>query len=223
MRLNQYISSATGLSRRAADTEISSGHVTINGRVAVLGERVETDSVVVLSGQTVLPRAAHVYLALNKPTGYVSSRARQGSDPTIYKLLPPEYHNLKPAGRLDKDSRGLLLMSDNGHFIQHFTHPRGSKTKIYDLVLDRTLSQSAVDRLGSGVELDDGPSRLTVISWSGKKLSVSLTEGRNRQIRRTLGAIGYGITDLNRIQIGPFKLGSLGAGQWELIDGSTGE
>jgi pseudouridine synthase len=219
VRLNQYVSLATGLSRRAADAEISSGRVSIDGSVAPLGTKVPPGSIVTLDNVTLKLPTESVYIMLNKPVGYVSSRLRQGEDPTIYDLLPKDFERLKPAGRLDLDSSGLMLLSNNGHFIQHYTHPSGEKVKTYNLILTKPLTESDATALTRGVKLEDGFSHLRVERVSGTKATVSLSEGRNRQIRRTLGALGYGITALHRTAIGPYQLGSLAPGKWQTVSG----
>jgi 23S rRNA pseudouridine2605 synthase len=220
-RLTQLLAGATGLSRRAADTAITAGRITIDGRPATLGDRVEEGSTVTLDGRPVTPPATRTYLALHKPTGYVSSRVRQGQDPTIYELLPAEYRKLRPAGRLDRDSSGLMLLSDDGDFIHRLTHPSHDKAKIYELTLARPLTPADTQRLETGVQLDDGPSRLSVLHTDGPQVTVSLSEGRNRQLRRTLGALGYTVTRLHRTSIGPYQLGGLAPGKYLLINTRT--
>lgn len=219
MRLNQYVSLATGLSRRAADAEISAGRVLVDGEVAPLGTKVAEGSVISLDNVPLKLPTESIYIMLNKPTGYVSSRVAQGSEPTIYDLLPADFARLKPAGRLDLDSSGLMLLSNNGHFIQAYTHPSGDKVKTYDLSLNKPLAPSDATALGRGISLKDGTSHLKVEKSSGKNVTVSLSEGRNRQIRRTLGALGYGIVALHRTTIGPYSLGNLASGQWQVISG----
>lgn len=214
MRLNQYIASSTDLSRRAADAAIAEGRVSLNGQPAALGTTVALGDTVALDGRIITPRAAHTYVALHKPAGYISSRARQGADPTAYDLLPPEFRTLRLAGRLDRDSSGLLILSDDGAFIQELTHPSADKQKVYALTLESPISEADIKRLKKGVKLTDGPSHVHVITVSDKHLTVSLSEGRNRQLRRTFGALGYTILRLHRLSIGPYQLGDLKPGAW---------
>jgi 23S rRNA pseudouridine2605 synthase len=217
MRINQYVASASGLSRRAADTAIASGHVTINGQPAKVGETVPPDALVCLDGRKLQPPAHKTYLMLNKPTGYVSSRRKQGSDPTIYQLLPVEYHALRPAGRLDLDSSGLMLLTNDGEFIQRHTHPSHRHLKRYQLHLDRPLSDMDIKKLQHGIKLTDGISKLDVVEHQDRHVSVQLSEGRNRQVRRTLGHLGYGIISLHRTHMGAYQLEELGLGEWRLL------
>src|SRR3712207_6089440 len=135
MRLNKYIASATGLSRRAADEALAQNRVRVNGEVASVGPQVLGNDVVSLDGQIVTPQEASVTILLHKPTGYVSSREGQGSR-TVYDLLPPELHHLKTVGRLDKESSGLLLLTSDGQLAYELTPPSFQKAKVYEVELD---------------------------------------------------------------------------------------
>lgn len=216
-RINQYVAAASGLSRRAADAAVAAGRVRIENRVAKLGETVPNSATVMLDGSILVPPQTFRYVVMHKPAGYVSSRARQGKDPTIYDLLPADLRELRIAGRLDRDSSGLVLLSNDGPFINRYTHPSFGKTKLYELTLARPLSTADRNRLETGVELTDGLSRLHVQTTRGRHLTVELTEGRNRQIRRTLGALGYTVETLHRTEIGPYRLGDLPPGSWREV------
>ena len=214
MRLNRYVASASGMSRRAADTAIMDGRVTLNGEIATLGQLVEPPMMVALDGHSLTLPSTFRYVALHKPVGYVSSREQQGSDPIIYALLPPEMINLRLAGRLDRDSSGLILLSDDGDFILAMSHPSADKLKGYQVELDHSPTAAHLAELEQGIELEDGPSRMHVRGLAGRTITLELEEGRNRQIRRTLGALGYGIKSLHRLSIGPYELGDLAPGAW---------
>ncbi|MCA9340488.1 MAG: rRNA pseudouridine synthase, partial [Candidatus Saccharibacteria bacterium] len=129
IRLNKYLAQTSGMSRRQADELISSGRITIGDKVATIGDRVEQDSKVSIDGKPVNDPVAFVYLALHKPRGYVCSRRRQGDSPTIYELLPEDLRILKTVGRLDRDSSGLILLTNDGDFAQRMTHPSYHKIK----------------------------------------------------------------------------------------------
>lgn len=220
MRLNKYLAQATGMSRRTADNAIASGQVQVNGASATLGQTVdpETDTIL-LGGQPVAAPEPAMTIILNKPIGYVCSRDGQGSK-TIYDLLPAEYHKLKPVGRLDKDSSGLLLLTSDGTLAYELTHPSFQKDKQYVVKLDRDLSEKDFETITrEGVRLEDGPSRLGLESLKGKKTEwkVTMHEGRNRQIRRTFEALGYVVTGLHRTQFGDYPLGDLAAGRWKRL------
>lgn len=211
---------ATGMSRRAADTAVEQGKVTVNGEIATSGQQVSESDKVLLDNSQLLSPKSHITIMLNKPVGYVVSRDGQGSK-TIYDLMPPEYHHLKPVGRLDKDSSGLLLLTNDGDLANELTHPSRQKTKIYEVTVDKPLQplhhQMLVD---FGVELEDGPSKFDALEKmddSGKNWTVELHEGRNRQIRRTFAALGYKVTKLHRTQFGSYRLDGIEAGTIKLL------
>jgi 23S rRNA pseudouridine2605 synthase len=208
-----------GLSRREADDLIAKGQVTVNGVQAVLGGRVEEDQEVTVSGKQVAQKAGYTYLALNKPIGYVSSRRQQGDNPTLYALLPAQYHSLKPVGRLDKDSSGLLLLTDDGDFAYQMTHPKFYKVKTYTITLGSELAPLHQQMIGDfGIQLEDGPSKLSLerITDDRRQWIVTMHEGRNRQIRRTFAALGYEVTALHRTSFGSYSLGALQPGSYEI-------
>jgi pseudouridine synthase len=217
MRLNQFIAAATGMSRRAADSVVSNGRVRINGQVPLTGQRVVETDVVTLDGVKLSPPERTVTILFNKPAGYVCSRNGQGSA-TVYDLLPADYNHLKPVGRLDKDSSGLLLLTNDGRLAHELTHPSFHKQKIYEVTLDKPLADSDNQRMLAGVPLNDGVSafdELTKLQESTYR--VTLHEGRNRQIRRTFGALGYDVTNLHRTRFGEYTLEDLGTGKYRQL------
>jgi 23S rRNA pseudouridine2605 synthase len=220
MRINRFVAQASRLSRRSADVAIISGRVKVNGQHPSQGAQIKPLDVVELDGQP-LTLNRHTTLMLHKPVGYVCSRAGQGSK-TIYDLLPVNLHHLKPVGRLDKDSSGLLLLSNDGQLANRLTHPRYQKQKIYEVSLDKPLSSEDKQMIEEGVSLEDGVSNLVIqrLAKSSEKLVpnahflVTMTEGRNRQIRRTFGALCYRVTSLHRTKFGPYRLNDIAAGCW---------
>jgi 23S rRNA pseudouridine2605 synthase len=214
MRINSYLAQATGLSRRRADDLIKQGRVELNGKTAQLGAVVTEDSQIKLDGRSLRLKPLTTIM-FNKPSGYIVSRKGQGAE-TIYSLLPNEFANLKPIGRLDKDSSGLLLLSNDGQLSESLTHPGNQKDKVYEVNLDLPLSKDDLEQLKTGVQLEDGPSklRITGITRGGRSMSVILSEGRNRQIRRSFAALGYHVESLHRIQVGEYMIGKLRPGQW---------
>lgn len=219
-RLNKYLAFHLGLSRREADDLIANGSVLVNATVAELGGRVADGDSVIVNGEDVTKKAAYTYLALNKPEGYVSSRRQQGDNPTLYSLLPAEYHSLKPVGRLDKDSSGLLLLTDDGDFAYQMTHPKFYKVKQYDIELGTPLEPLHQQMISDyGIQLEDGPSKLSLERKddSRKAWVVTMHEGRNRQIRRTFASLGYVVTKLHRTSFGDYALHDLKPGTFEII------
>lgn len=216
-RLNKYLAFHLGLSRREADNLISAGKVEVAGERAVLGGRVENGQPVTVNALLVTPKASYTYLALNKPIGYVSSRKQQGDAPTLYSLLPAVYHTLKPVGRLDKDSSGLLLLTDDGDFAYQMTHPKFYKVKTYNVALSAPLEPLHQQMISDyGIQLEDGPSKLSLQSQDDSRTHwlVTMHEGRNRQIRRTFSSLGYEVIALHRISFGAYQLDDLKPGEY---------
>lgn len=164
IRLNKYLAHATGVSRREADELIAQGRVMVNGRTAGLGQQISETDLLNVNGRTVENRAIdYTYLLLNKPVGYLCSRRSQGGSPTIYELLPEKYRSLKPVGRLDRDSSGLLFLTDDGNFAHRMTHPSFHKHKMYEVALDHSLEPLHQQMISDyGVTLEDGMSKFMV-------------------------------------------------------------
>lgn len=220
-RLNKHIALQLGISRREADNLIEYDHVRINGEKVTLGARFEQGDTITVKGKPLADDTAFVYLAMNKPIGYVSSRKRQGETPTIYSLLPEHYHNLKPVGRLDKDSSGLILLTNDGDFAYEMTHPKFYKTKIYEVSLDAELAPIHQQMIADhGIQLEDGPSQLVLerTDDTRKNWIVTMHEGRNRQIRRTFSALGYTVTRLHRTDFGHYSLGDIQPGTFSITE-----
>lgn len=219
-RLNKFLALHLGISRRQADELIEKGNVSVNGTAASLGAHIGPDDTVSVKGKPVNTATELVYLLLNKPVGYVSSRRAQGSSPTLYELLPREYHQLKTVGRLDRDSSGLILLTNDGDFAQRMTHPSYQKVKRYDVTLDKPLEPLHQQMISDfGIDLDDGKSQLTLERQSDDRThwQVTMNEGRNRQIRRTFAALGYTVTALHRTVFGTYVLAGMAAGEYRLV------
>ena len=168
IRLNKFLAERLGLSRREADEAISAGKVKIDDQVAQLGARVDFSNKVWYNGSMIPFSTDFLYIAFNKPVGYVCSRRAQGSAPTIYDLLPAKYRQLKTVGRLDKDSSGLIILTNDGDFAYQMTHPKFHKEKIYEVELDRSLEPLHQQMISDyGIMLDDGPSKFAVVASTG--------------------------------------------------------
>lgn len=217
-RLNKFVALALGVSRRQADELIEQGTVTVNDQSATLGQRVTTADII-RYGSKPLTAQAHQLILLHKPVGYLCSRASQGGVPTIYELLPASLHRLKPVGRLDKDSSGLILLTNDGDFAHQMTHPSFHKMKRYLVTLDRPLQPLHRQMINDfGVQLPDGPSRLTLErqhDGDDHRWIVHMSEGRNRQIRRTFAALGYTVAKLHRTDFGNYTLGDIKRGEFQ--------
>lgn len=220
MRLNAFIAAGSLLSRRKADDAVAAGRVTVNGQPATPGMQVNAADVVMLDNRRLEPITAPTTILLHKPVGYVVSRNGQGS-PTIYDLLPAPYQQLQPVGRLDKDSSGILLLTNDGQLANELTHPRHQKEKLYLVRLDRPLQTQDRNRIANeGVRLDDGISKLALAPQADNTQQtwiVRMHEGRNRQIRRTFNTLGYTVRALHRIQFGEYAIGTLSAGNFKVV------
>lgn len=220
-RLNKHLALHLGISRREGDIYIEKNRVAINGTLATLGARVLPGDTVTVDGKPI-GMVAFEYLLLNKPIGYLSSRRSQGDIPTLYTLLPEKYHALKPVGRLDKDSSGLLLLTNDGDFAFTMTHPKFYKVKKYNVRLNHNLEPLHQQMISDyGVQLEDGPSKLSLERYSDDNRTewiVTMSEGRNRQIRRTFTALGYTVTALHRTDFGDYSLGAMKPGEYKTIN-----
>jgi 23S rRNA pseudouridine2605 synthase len=222
IRLNKHLALQLGISRREADELIERGQVMINDQVATLGARFQPGDQVALKGEPVRTQTALQYIILNKPVGYVCSRRAQGDNPTVYDLLPTQYHDLKLVGRLDKNSSGLIMLTNDGDFAYKMTHPKFVKTKIYHISLDHDLEPLHQQMISDhGITLEDGVSKLSLERLSETNRAqwqVTMSEGRNRQIRRTFNSLGYEVKTLHRTNFGNYTLGDIQPGAFEIID-----
>lgn len=221
MRINKWLAQNTELSRRKADVAVESGHVKINGQPTTIGSQVGDFDEVMLGGNKVYRSSRTITIMLNKPVGYICSRAGQGGQ-TIYELLPEEFRRLKPVGRLDKDSSGLLLMTNDGDLLNNLTHPSKNKEKTYWVKLDKPIPEQALHQINAiGVEIgDDRLSRFSIDyknEFDRSTVVVKLAEGRNRQIRRTFEAMRYEVIKLHRIKVASYELKDLATGDFTEI------
>ena len=220
IRLNKHLAHTLGISRREADNQIERGRILINGKIATLGNIIDPtrDKLTIDSQPITNTLKRYSYVLMNKPIGYICSRKQQGLTPTIYDLLPRQLHHLKVAGRLDKDSCGLILLTDDGDTIFKLTHPKFGKEKVYFVGLNKPLKSEDISLIEKGINLEDGASKFKVsvipaqagISKKPNMYKVTMSEGRNRQIRRTFGSLRYMVTHLERQSFGPYKLSQLG-------------
>jgi 23S rRNA pseudouridine2605 synthase len=222
VRLQKAISQAGLMSRRAAEELIRAGRVTIDGRVAQLGDRVDPAASKVLVDGVPLPLSPALVTYLTyKPAGVVSTMRDPEGRPTIRDLVPAE-PRVVPVGRLDYDSEGLLLMSNDGELIQRVTHPGFGVTKTYVASVLGNMTTATVRKLVAGVDLDDGPARAArarLVQSSGARslVEVVMEEGRNREVRRLLEAVGHPVERLVRVAIGPLRDRQLQPGKWRLL------
>lgn len=222
MRINKYIAERSSLSRRAADEAIAQNRVKINDKLPVNGQQVTDADVVELDDQVLTDKPKNITIMLHKPVDFVCSRDGQGSK-TIYELLPPEYQQLNPIGRLDKDSSGLLLLTNDGELHNKLSHPSFEKEKTYHIALHKPLLDEDLHTITTvGVDIGDARlSKFSVKRIPSKKhrsaYEVRLHEGRNQQIRRTFKALGYFVNHLHRTTFAGYSLGTLEAGKTKVV------
>lgn len=218
MRLNRYLAAAGVGSRRKCDELIAARRVTINGRVCTTfsAQPTEHDHVKV-DGKLVRIEPA-LTIALHKPAGFVSTRSDPHARDTIFDLLPPRFPRLFYIGRLDAQSEGLLLLTNDGDLAQRLTHPRFKIEKEYEVTLDQQWDRALAPKLLRGTSLDGQRARIARLHSIGPtRLRVVLRQGINQQIRRMFYAIGYEVKRLVRVRIGSLGLGDLPPGQWRAL------
>jgi len=220
VRLNKFIAQSGVASRRKADLLIEAGQVSVNGRVVKeLGTQIDPiKDRVAVEGLTIRLPNIKSYIAFYKPRGILSTVSGPGEtlEPFLAEMRDP---GLFHVGRLDKDSEGLLLITNDGEWANRVTHPRYQTSKEYELELDRAISTAEVERLLQGVELDDGLFKADTLEEVGpKKLRVTIHDGRNRVLRRVFAQLGYEVNLLKRMRIGEVRLGRMKPGQWKAID-----
>jgi pseudouridine synthase len=218
-RLQRALARAGFGSRRSAEELIAAGHVTVNGKVATVGDKVDvTIDAVAVRGATVNLDPRVRYLALHKPSGVVTTMHDPQGRPDVRSLLPPDGPHVFPVGRLDRDSEGLLLAMNDGDLANALTHPRYEVEKEYLVEVAGTPAGRHLAALRAGVELDDGRAKArsvrVVDTRPGRaQLSIVMTEGRKREVRRMLQALDLSVTRLLRVRIGPVRLGGLAPGE----------
>jgi len=218
MRLQKFLAQAGIASRRQGEELIKAGKIKINGKITTeLGTKIDEGiDAVEFQGKALNLKSSRIYIALNKPTGYICSIDKtQGK--SILDLVKIK-ERLYPVGRLDKDSSGLILLTNDGEFANQITHPRYHSSKEYFVVLNQDLRQEDIKKLERGMMI--GGKKLQpvkVVMSKNKSARIILHEGINRQIRRMLGRLGYNVVKLKRIRIGKLELGNLPEGKWREI------
>jgi pseudouridine synthase len=218
VRLNRYLASAGLGSRRAVDELIRAGRVTVNGEVRELGAAVGDGDLVAVDGSPVAPQEL-AYLILHKPSGVVTTASDPQRRRTVLDLVQSQ-QRVYPVGRLDRDTTGLLLLTNDGELANRLAHPRHGVDKTYVADVEGDPSPEALRRLADGVELDDGPTaRARARRLEAGRLELVIHEGRNRQVRRMCEAVGHPVRRLHRTAYGPLELGTLAPGLWRPLTG----
>lgn len=221
MRVHRALAQAGVASRRGAERMITEGRVTVNGVVATIGQVVSPGDRIAVDGREVNPEPIRTYV-LNKPMGVVSTASDPEGRPTVLDGLPDDVR-LYPVGRLDIDTTGLLLITNDGDLAHRLMHPRSKVPKTYEVLVEGRVSAAGVRALRNGVELEDGPTQparveiLDRAAVGGTWLSIEITEGRNRQVRRMCEAIGHRVRRLVRTRYGGLGMGRLKRGEYRML------
>ncbi len=222
MRLNKYLAASGVASRRESDKLINEGKVTVNGKIASLGIDVNEDDKIFINGLQVTPKKNEYYI-LNKPKGYICSVSDEKGRKTVIDLLPVNVGRIYPVGRLDYDSEGLLILTTDGELAQHLTHPSNSVPKTYLVKIEGTINETALNPIRSGIEIDGYITKkckahIVETNKEYTKIHITLTEGKNREIRKMFSAIGREVMLLKRIKIGELSLRGLDRGSYRKLN-----
>lgn len=213
-RLNKFLVEQGVCSRREADRLIEAGKITVNGRKAIMGEKVEGTEEIVVNGKKVsAEKKQRVYLAYNKPVGIICTSDPKAQDNIIEAIHYPE--RIFHVGRLDVASSGLILMTNDGEIVNKILRSQGKHEKEYIVTVDKRITPDFIQKMRKGVQLEDGrtlPARVEQIGFDA--FSIILVEGRNRQIRRMCDALGFSVKSLERVRIMNIHLGDLKVGEW---------
>ncbi len=224
MRLQKYLAQCGVASRRHAEEMIAAGDVTVNGvRITQMGTQVEEGDVVCVKGKRVAPEAEKVYIMYHKPAGEVTTVTDPEGRPTVMDRFRDQSVRLFPVGRLDYDSEGLLLLTNDGDLADKMMHPSNEVDKAYYCRVMGTVGEEDLVRLQKGVMLDDhktSPARVRLIRQEtfAAVVMVTIHEGRNRQVRRMFEVLGYKVLMLRRMRFGALELGDLKRGEWRYLD-----
>ncbi len=217
MRINKFLAESGVCSRRGADRLIEDGVVKINGKVCSLGDEVEEGDSVTVNGKKINVVKKYDYYIMNKPKGYITSVKDDKGRKTVMDLLPNNAKRLFPVGRLDYDSEGLLILTNDGELTFKLTHPKNEVPKTYLVKTEKAVSDEEIARLRAGVVIDGVKTQKCNIKLidnhkEGAKLHITITEGRNRQVRKMFETVGHTVDFLKRIKIGDLTVSGLNRG-----------
>ncbi len=221
MRINRYLAACGVASRRECDKLIENGAVTVNGKLAQLGADVEEGDTVCVNGKTVSVKKNDYYI-LNKPKGYLCTVKDDKGRKTVMDLMPENVGRIYPVGRLDYDSEGLLILTTDGNLAQHLTHPSNQVPKTYLVKVEGTLTETALNPIRSGIDIGGYVTKkckahIVETNKAYTKVHVTITEGKNREVRKMFEAIGKEVTLLKRIKVGDLTLKGLDRGAYRKL------
>ncbi|MDD3285014.1 MAG: pseudouridine synthase [Patescibacteria group bacterium] len=222
MRINKFLAQCNLGSRRKVEELVKNGEIIVNNKIiSDLGTQVNENDEVKYKNKILKNEQEKIYIAINKPVGYIVTKQDDYERKTIYDLLPSEFQNLKYVGRLDYTSEGLIIMTNDGDFIEEITHPKYKLQKIYEVILNKTLTKQQIQMLRDGIIIEDKKTKPAKVNLIDKtKLEITIFEGRKRQIREMIKSVGSGIINLKRIQIGNLELGNIHSGKYIFINKS---
>lgn len=218
MRLQKYLANAGVASRRACEKLIENGEITINGNVAVIGDKVEDGDVVEYNGKVIDLPLEYIYLMLFKPVGVITTASDERGRKTVLDLIDID-ERIYPVGRLDLNTSGLLLLTNDGELANRLTHPRFQVDKTYKAIVKGEITEDKLQQLRDGVMLEDGmtaPAKARVSKYDGENSYVEITihEGKNRQVRRMFEAVGHQVRGLRRVKVGNLSIKDMERGQY---------
>lgn len=220
IRLQKYLAMCNVASRRAAEEIILSGRVKVNGeKCTILGTKVTQSDTVEVDGEVLCPEVKKYYIMLNKPAGYVTTASDEQGRPTVMELISDISKRVYPVGRLDINTEGLLLLSNDGDFTYKVTHPKHKLDKTYHVWVTGKAEQNAIRKLEQGVFIDGRktfPAVVDILDYTkgSALLSITIHEGRNRQVRKMCASVGFKVMSLTRVSEGGLSLGNLPLGKW---------
>ena len=223
MRLNKYIAESGVASRRKADQLTVNGAVKINGKVMKEpGYDVKPEDTVEVNGRVLRPAAKKIYLALNKPMGYITTVSDEQGRPTVMDLITDVTERVFPVGRLDYNTTGLLILTNDGELSQKLTHPQHQVTKTYHARVSGVLSNERLNRLRNGVDIGGfvtSKARVEILKQAEKStiVEIEISEGKNRQVRKMFTAVGCKVQELERVAMGEIRLGRLLQGHYRKL------
>ena len=222
MRLNKFLAACGVASRRDCDELIKQGRVKINGKVASLGMEADEGDEVTVDGNKVVLKKNEYYI-LNKPKGYLSTVSDEKGRKTVMDLMPANVGRIYPVGRLDYDSEGLLILTTDGELAQRLTHPKNEVPKTYLVKIEGTATEATLNPIRSGIEIEGGyvtkkcKAHIVETNKEYTKIHITITEGKNREIRKMFAAIGREVTLLKRIKVGELTLRGLDREEWRKL------
>jgi len=229
IRLQKYLADAGVASRRKCEELIAMGRVEVDGKIVTTpGTKVTGKELIKVDGHVIKNNSKKVYIALHKPVGYISSVRDQFSRKTVIDLAKEIKERIYPVGRLDYDTSGLIILTNDGEFTNLLTHPKHEVHKVYRAVISGHLTGEDREKLEKGVVIDNymtAPARINLVEKSGPNsvVEISIHEGRNRQVRKMFESLGYKVLKLKRTAIGPISLGNLQEGKWRFLSNSEVE